>query len=255
MQTDITKGTPPSSTSYAGVRFGGIDGADVDANQMCALLHSYYPNGVNVFRMQVTNPQKGSTEKAELAVAFAPDGTFYASAPTPSDENDNSTKIATTEWVTVKVKNYLNSIEGEIKFSGNTMQSIQVADDGDLLIGSSSDSALLRLRGGTSATNPGGFQIRAKNNDKTAYLIGSPDGTLTWQNRKVIDSGAGTVILKAGAIPAGYLACDGSAKSRTEYADLFAAIGTTYGTGDGSTTFNLPDMDAPHASMKYLIKI
>jgi microcystin-dependent protein len=41
--------------------------------------------------------------------------------------------------------------------------------------------------------------------------------------------------------PAGYLAQDGSAVSRTTYANLFAAIGTTYGAGDGSTTFNLPN--------------
>lgn len=41
--------------------------------------------------------------------------------------------------------------------------------------------------------------------------------------------------------PTGYLIEDGSAVSRTTYSDLFAAIGTTYGVGDGSTTFNLPD--------------
>ena len=41
--------------------------------------------------------------------------------------------------------------------------------------------------------------------------------------------------------PTGYLLCDGSAVSRTTYADLFAVIGTAYVSGDGSTTFNLPD--------------
>lgn len=41
--------------------------------------------------------------------------------------------------------------------------------------------------------------------------------------------------------PSGWLECDGTAKSRTTYADLFAAIGTKWGAGDGSTTFNLPD--------------
>jgi len=44
------------------------------------------------------------------------------------------------------------------------------------------------------------------------------------------------------AAPAGWLLCDGSAVSRDTYADLFDAIGTTFGAGDGSTTFNLPDM-------------
>lgn len=42
--------------------------------------------------------------------------------------------------------------------------------------------------------------------------------------------------------PSGWLMCDGSAVSRTTYANLFAAIGTTFGNGDGSTTFNLPDV-------------
>ena len=42
--------------------------------------------------------------------------------------------------------------------------------------------------------------------------------------------------------PAGFLFCDGSAVSRTMYPDLFALIGTLYGSGDGSTTFNLPNL-------------
>ena len=42
--------------------------------------------------------------------------------------------------------------------------------------------------------------------------------------------------------PAGWLFCAGQAVSRTTFAALFAAVGTTYGAGDGSTTFNLPDL-------------
>lgn len=42
--------------------------------------------------------------------------------------------------------------------------------------------------------------------------------------------------------PDGWLFCDGSQISRTTYAALFAVIGTTYGAGDGSTTFNLPNL-------------
>ncbi len=43
------------------------------------------------------------------------------------------------------------------------------------------------------------------------------------------------------AAPAGYLLCNGAAVSRTTYAALFAVIATTYGVGDGATTFNVPD--------------
>lgn len=42
-------------------------------------------------------------------------------------------------------------------------------------------------------------------------------------------------------LPVGYKFCDGSAISRTDYSELFALIGTSFGVGDGSTTFNLPD--------------
>lgn len=45
----------------------------------------------------------------------------------------------------------------------------------------------------------------------------------------------------AGSPPTNWLLCDGQAVNRTTYANLFALIGTTYGAGDGSTTFNLPN--------------
>lgn len=51
----------------------------------------------------------------------------------------------------------------------------------------------------------------------------------------------GTILLTAGSVPSGWLECDGSAVSRATYSDLFAALGTAYGVGDGTTTFNLPD--------------
>ena len=45
-----------------------------------------------------------------------------------------------------------------------------------------------------------------------------------------------------GSVPTGFLECDGSNVSRTTYSALFAVVGTTYGSGDGSTTFGLPDL-------------
>lgn len=53
----------------------------------------------------------------------------------------------------------------------------------------------------------------------------------------------GLIYMFGGSVaPSGFLMCDGSAISRSTYADLFSSIGTTYGVGDGTTTFNLPDM-------------
>lgn len=63
------------------------------------------------------------------------------------------------------------------------------------------------------------------------------------ENRVTAAMPAGTVIAYAGSsAPEGFIACNGAAVSRETYANLFAAIGTIYGAGDGSTTFNLPDL-------------
>lgn len=54
---------------------------------------------------------------------------------------------------------------------------------------------------------------------------------------------AGIISPYAGsAAPNGYMLCNGSAINRTDYARLFTAIGTAYGAGNGSTTFNIPDL-------------
>ena len=81
--------------------------------------------------------------------------------------------------------------------------------------------------------------------DKVGHTIGqilrgAASGALEW----VADTGfsAGMMLDFAGATaPAGWLLCNGQAVSRTTYADLFGVIGTTYGAGDGSTSFNVPD--------------
>jgi microcystin-dependent protein len=61
------------------------------------------------------------------------------------------------------------------------------------------------------------------------------------QSQAAVLTGAVTFFAMSTA-PSGWLKANGDAVSRTTYATLFAAIGTTFGTGDGSTTFNLPDM-------------
>lgn len=66
-----------------------------------------------------------------------------------------------------------------------------------------------------------------------------------------IQSPAGAILMFGGAsVPSGWLLCNGQAVSRTTYASLFSVIGTTYGTGDGSTTFNVPNLEAKFPRME-----
>lgn len=68
-------------------------------------------------------------------------------------------------------------------------------------------------------------------------------GGMTVDGVQVAGTPAGVLQMYAAAVaPTGWLLCDGSAVSRTTYAALFAVVGTSYGVGDGSTTFNLPNL-------------
>ena len=76
------------------------------------------------------------------------------------------------------------------------------------------------------------------------------DGELRYDGKRLLNVDDLTGMIPSGAVmyfagqtaPTGWLKANGAAVSRTAYTALFAAIGTTYGTGDGRTTFNLPDL-------------
>lgn len=79
--------------------------------------------------------------------------------------------------------------------------------------------------------------------DVTAGQTRPMNNATKWKKASITGGGGniGDIIAFAGSsTPDGFLLCDGSAVSRSTYEDLFSAIGTTYGGGDGSTTFNLP---------------
>lgn len=81
--------------------------------------------------------------------------------------------------------------------------------------------------------------------DGRYYFDSSVGSTGAWRSAPLPVGGlpAGSIIQwSSNTAPANWLICDGSAVSRSVYSSLFAVIGTTYGTGDGSTTFNLPDL-------------
>jgi len=86
-----------------------------------------------------------------------------------------------------------------------------------------------------------GNELPAYSLDVTGDLNITGDYKVNGTNLQTVPTG--TVSAFAGSTaPTGYALCDGSAVNRTSQAALFGVIGTTYGAGDGSTTFNLPDL-------------
>lgn len=102
----------------------------------------------------------------------------------------------------------------------------------------------------SSPTNPiavGDNDTRVPTQGENDALVGNGEAPATanpfMTKNDVYNLFSGVVIPYAGSsAPTGWLLCYGQAVSRTTYADLFAITSTTYGVGDGSTTFNLPDM-------------
>ena len=80
----------------------------------------------------------------------------------------------------------------------------------------------------TAGTNTTQVATTAFVSTAAAGIVTVPIGTVSW--------------FAGNAAPTGYLKANGAAISRTTYAILFSAIGTTFGVGDGSTTFNVPDL-------------
>ena len=109
--------------------------------------------------------------------------------------------------------------------SGLTNLNMSNAGSGVLAVG----------RGGTGSTGINGI---VKGNGSSAYTA-AVEGT----DYMGPASMAGLIAFyPVNKIPSGWLRCDGSAYSRTTYARLFSVIGTTYGVGNGSTTFNVPNL-------------
>lgn len=88
------------------------------------------------------------------------------------------------------------------------------------------------------------------------FVICADAAAIVVETQSLIGAPIGTLLLYAvSPYPTGWLRADGTAISRTTYADLFAILGTTYGVGDGSTTFNLPNLlSSGSPSPVYIIK-
>ena len=116
-------------------------------------------------------------------------------------------------------------------------------------------AALTTANGGTGLTSytAGDLPYYATGTTFTKLGIGSALQVLktnagatapAWSTETDLCPVGSIVMYGAAAAPTNWLLCDGSAVNRVTYADLFTAIGTTYGSGDGSATFDLPDMQS-----------
>jgi len=102
-------------------------------------------------------------------------------------------------------------------------------------------SHALKFQAPASVTTTVTFTLPDGDGTNGQSLITDGSGTLSWGGGAAFAAGMVMPTASASA-PSGWLMAYGQAVSRSTYADLFTAIGTVYGVGDGSSTFNLPDL-------------
>ena len=100
----------------------------------------------------------------------------------------------------------------------------------DFQAGNQASNQLLAAGGGTGLSSSG-TSGNVLTSDGSGWVSSAPNYVPT----------GGMVMWGTASAPSGYLLCNGSAVSRSTYSALFAVVGTAFGSGDGSTTFNLPD--------------
>ena len=137
----------------------------------------------------------------------------------------------------------LNIVDGDTAATATTLvdaDRIVVNDDGTMVQVAMTDVKDY-VEANVAITEINGITYPVADGNAGDAIITDGAGTLSFAPGGSFS--AGMLVPYAGAAaPTGWLLCYGQAISRTTYADLFTAIGTAYGTGDGSTTFNVPDL-------------
>lgn len=173
--------------------------------------------------------------------------------------NATAAVAATTTKGLLNIANTAASSTGTvatIQANSTASSGLTVLANGNVGVGTAAPTAALQLQAGTSVAGTAPLKLTSSSTN----LLTTPetgaiefDGTHLYctigTTRYQLDQQnpiSGEIKIWPGAIattlPTGWLVCDGSAISRTTYASLYLVIGTTYGAGDGSTTFNLPNL-------------
>jgi len=195
--------------------------------------------------MEATIPRNGSGV-ASIVNTFTPLTTANA-----NDVNDNFTDVAS--MITDSLPR-----DGQAGMTGQFGAISGTVGEPGISWNADPDTGFRRPAGDQMAAVCGGADVMTITATGTTFAGGATSNTTVptvgdnLTNKTYVDAQVATAAARmpagvvamhaANTAPTGWLECDGAAVSRTTYAALFTAIGTTWGSGDGSTTFNVPDL-------------
>jgi microcystin-dependent protein len=122
-----------------------------------------------------------------------------------------------------------------------TTGNVTINGQGDLRFGDSDSSNWVAFQAPSTISSNVTWTLPNADGTANQTFTTNGSGVLSWATVETIPSGS-VLWFAASSAPTGYLKANGAAVSRSTYAALFSAVGTTFGSGDGSTTFNVPDL-------------
>jgi len=218
---------PAGTVSLPSLRFTG----DNDTG-----LYSAAANTVNVTAGGTLSHAFTSTYSTANVPIRVPDGT--AAAPSITNTGDENTGIffGAADEVSISTGGTERA-----QFDSN---GLSVLSQKPVRYYDADNSHYVELKAASTVSANVTLTLPTSDGDADQYLKTDGSGNLSWANVSTpagVPSGS-VFTMATTTVPSGYLECDGAAVSRTTYADLFAAIGTTWGAGNGSSTFNVPNL-------------
>ncbi len=159
-----------------------------------------------------------------------------ASAPAVRRSDDTNTGLYFSASDTVNV-----STGGTNRVQIDT-NGITVQDRKAIRFRDTSNSNFVAVRAPDNAASDITLTLPSTDGDANDVLQSDGSGNLSFAALPQAVPTGSVHMMATTTAPSGYLECDGSAISRTTYADLFSVIGTTWGAGNGSSTYNIPDL-------------
>ena len=192
------------------------------------------------------NIQTTYAKKADLSSSVSTTSlTVTGATSVPTANAGNSSKaIANTEFVAKSISALVNGAPDQL----NTLNELAKALGNDSNFAATITAELAKKLNSTEAEREYATKQEAANIStgltQAETRISTAETRISTAETRISTAvPTGCVQAFAGSTtPQGWLLCDGSAVSRTDYAALYAVIGTTYGAGNGSTTFNLPNL-------------
>jgi microcystin-dependent protein len=224
----ITSGNPSETEFYAS---GGMAYIIVNAAHVGQDIRAdYYPGG-SVLTAEVLDSEDFKGPQGDTGPQ-GPTGPTGPAGDVASIENVG-TGAGIFKEIASAVAKFKTLVAGaNINFDTSDPDEIEISAD------TSGDVTGDAINAATEKTAPVAADRIPLTNSAASYVL----GWASVENLMKVFFPVGAFLQFAGSsAPTGYLACDGAAVSRATYAALFGVIGTTYGVGDGSTTFGLPD--------------